>query len=148
MKFIHPKSNIEGDVKLGDNVSVWPFASIRGDEGLISIGDNSNVQDNVTIHGKITIGKNVTIGHGAVVHGAKFGNNVLIGMNSTILDRVEIDDWCIIAAGSLLPPNTKIEKESLVMGMSGKIVRKLVKKDKEFIVASYKNYLEKIKISK
>lgn len=145
MKFIHKKANVEGEVELGNNVSVWPFASIRGDEGAISIGDNSNIQDNVTIHGKVIIGKNVTIGHGVIVHGAKIGNNVLIGMNSTILDGVEIDDWCIIAAGSLVSPNTKIEKESLVMGMPGKIVRRLDEKDKELIVSAYKNYLEKIK---
>lgn len=145
MNFIHDKSNIEGDVKLGDNVSVWLFASIRGDEGKIKIGNNTNVQDNVTIHGKITIGSNVTIGHGAVVHGAKIGNNVLIGMNSTILDGAEIGDWCIIAAGSLVSPNTKVATESLVVGLPGKVIRKLEEKDKELIVAAYKNYLDKIK---
>ena len=144
MNSIHDISNIEGDVKLGDNVSVWPFASIRGDEGQISIGDNSNVQDNVTIHGKVMIGNNVTIGHGAVIHGAKVGNNVLIGINTTILDGVEIGDWCIIAAGSLLTPNTKVEKESVVMGFPGKVARKLEEKDKELIIDSYKNYLDKI----
>lgn len=145
MNYIHDKSNIEGDVALGDNVSVWPFASIRGDEGQIVIGDNSNVQDNVTIHGKVQIGKNVTIGHGAVIHGAKIGNSVLVGMNSTILDGVEIADWCIIAAGSLISPNTKIETESLVMGTPGKVVRKLGEKDKDLIVTAYENYLDKIR---
>ncbi len=145
MNFIHDKSNIEGEVSLGDNVSVWSFASVRGDEGPIVIGDNTSVQDNVTIHGKVSIGKNVTIGHGAVIHGAKVGDNVLIGMNSTILDGVEIGDWCIIGAGSLLSPNTKIETESLVIGLPGKVIRKLEEKDKELIVSSYKNYLDKIK---
>ena len=145
MKFIHKKANIEGQVIIGDNVSIWPFASIRGDEGQISIGNNTNIQDNATVHGKIVIGENVTIGHGAVVHGAKIGNNVLIGMNSTILEGVEIGDWCIIAAGSLISPNTKIESESLVMGSPGKIVRQIDEKDKELIKSSYKNYFDKIK---
>lgn len=121
MKFIHIKSNIEGKVMLGDGVSVWPFASIRGDEGEIRIGNNTSVQDNVTIHGNITIGENVTIGHGAVVHGSKIGSNIIIGMNATILHGVEIGDWCIIAAGSLISPNTKIESGSLVMGIPGKV---------------------------
>ena len=109
MNFIHNKSNIEGEVQLGDGVSVWPFASIRADEGPIIIGNNTSVQDNVTIHGQTSIGNNVTIGHNAVVHGAKVGNNVLIGMNSTILDKVVIEDWCFIAAGSVVPPNTRLE---------------------------------------
>ena len=145
MNYIHKKSNLEGNVELGDNVSVWPFASIRGDEGLIKIGDNTSIQDNVTVHGKTTIGNNVTVGHNAVVHEASVGDNVLIGMNSTILDNVEIADWCIIAAGSVLPPNTKVESGSLIMGIPGKVVRKLTEKDKELIVSSYKNYLGKIK---
>jgi len=145
MNFVHKKSNVEGDVSLGDNVSVWPFASIRGDEGPIVIGNNTSVQDNVTIHGKITIGSNVTIGHGAVIHGAKIGDNVLIGMNSTVLDGVEVEDWCIIAAGSVISPNTKIESGSLVMGIPGKVTRKLEQKDKDHIVSAYQNYLSKIK---
>ncbi len=147
MNFIHDKSNIEGDVILGDNVSVWPFASIRGDEGLISIGDNTSIQDNVTIHGKVKIDKNVTIGHGAVIHGATIGNNVLIGINSTILDGAEIEDWNIIAAGTLIPPNIKIKSESLVMGTPGKVVRKLEEKDKKYITEAYQNYLNKIRTS-
>lgn len=145
MNFIHKKANVEGDVVLGENVSIWPFASIRGDEGKIAIGDNSNVQDNVTIHGAVSVGQNVTIGHGAVVHGAKIGDNVLIGMNATILEGVEIGDWCIIAAGSVITPDIKIEKDSLVMGMPGKVARKIEAKDKDLIISSYKNYLKKIK---
>ncbi len=145
MKFIHSKSNIEGQVTLGEGVSVWPFASIRGDEGDISIGDNTSVQDNVTIHGTVTIGNNVTIGHGAIIHNAQIGNNVVIGMNSTVLDGTRVGDWCIIAAGSVLSPKSIIEPESLVMGIPGKVIRKLEEKDKELIVFAYKNYLDKIK---
>jgi carbonic anhydrase/acetyltransferase-like protein (isoleucine patch superfamily) len=142
--FIHPKANLEGKVKLGKNVSVWAFASIRGDEGEIIIGDNSSVQEGVVIHGKTKIGKNVTIGHGAIVHGAKIGNNVLIGANSTILDGVKISDWNIIGAGSLVPPRTKIKPGNLVFGNPAKIIRPLNKKDKNLIIKSYKNYLKKL----
>lgn len=147
MQFIHPKSNVEGRVNLADGVSVWPFASIRGDEGLISIGKNTNIQDNVTIHGSLSIGKNVTIGHGAVIHGKKIGDNVLIGMNSTILHGVEIGDWCIIAAGSVIPPNTKIPENSLLMGIPGKVTRSLSPTDHGLIISSYKVYLKKLKQS-
>jgi len=142
--FIHEKANLEGDIELGKNVSIWAFASIRGDEGKIFIGNNSNVQENVVIHGKTKIGKNVTVGHGAIIHGAKIGNNVLIGINSTILDGVEIDDWNIIAAGTVVTPNTKIGKRNLVMGIPGKIVRTFNKGDKNLIIKAYKNYLKKL----
>jgi len=142
--FIHSKSNLEGKVKWGKNVSIWAFASIRGDEGKIIIGDNSNIQENVVIHGKTKIGKNVTIGHGAIIHGAKIGNNVLIGANSTILDGVEILDWNIIGAGTLIPPKTKIGQGSVFMGNPGKRIRHLTKKDKNLIIKSYKKYLNLI----
>jgi len=94
------------------------------------------------------MGNNVTIGHGAIIHGAKIGNNVLIGINSTILDGVQIDDWNIIGAGAVISPNTKIEEGNIVMGIPGKIVRSLDDKDKNFIIKAYQNYLEKIKKKK
>lgn len=141
---IHPKSNIEGKVNIGENVSVLAFASIRGDEAEVNIGDNSNIQESVVIHGETSIGNNVTVGHGAIVHGAKVGNNVLIGMNCTILDGVTIGNWSIIAAGTLIPPNTKIPSESLVMGHPGKIIRTLTAKDKKLITNSYKVYCSRI----
>ena len=142
--FIHKKANLEGKVKLGKNVSIWAFASIRGDEGKIIIGNNSNIQENVVIHGKAKIGNNVTVGHGAIIHGAKIGNNVLIGMNSTILDGAEIDDWNIIAAGTVVTPNTKIGKGNLVMGIPGKIARPLNRGDRNLIIKDYQNYLKKL----
>jgi carbonic anhydrase/acetyltransferase-like protein (isoleucine patch superfamily) len=145
MKFIHEKANIEGDVELGENASVWPFASIRGDEGKIIIGDNTNIQDNAVIHGKTAIGKNTTIGHGAIIHQAEIGNNVIIGINATVLDNAKIGDWCIIAAASLVPSGTKINPGSMVIGVPGKITRKLEEKDKKYIVAACRNYLNKIK---
>lgn len=143
-RFIHKKANVEGDVSLGDNVSVWAFASIRGDEGPIVIGKNSNVQENCVIHAQTSIGENVTIGHGAIVHGADIGNNVLIGMHATVMDGVEIGEWSIIAAGVLVSPNTKIPANSVVKGIPGKIVRETTEKDVNLIKMSYNRYLEKI----
>jgi len=143
-KFIHKMANVEGDVELGDGVSVWPFASIRGDEGKIIIGENANVQDGAVVHGITSIGANVTVGHGAVIDSAKIGNNVLIGMNSTILDGVEIGDWNIIAAGTVVAPNTKIGEGNVIMGVPGKVVRALTQKDKDIIEFACKNYLKKL----
>ncbi|HOX21755.1 MAG TPA: gamma carbonic anhydrase family protein [Candidatus Paceibacterota bacterium] len=141
--YIHKKANIEGNVKLGLNVSVWAFASLRGDEGQIVVGDNSNIQENAVIHGKTIIGRNVTVAHGAIIHGAKIGNNVLIGINSTILDGVEIADWNIIAAGSVVTPNAIIDEGNLIIGVPGKAIRALNEKDKQLIREAYENYLNK-----
>lgn len=143
--FIHEKANVEGEVELGENVSVWAFASVRGDEGRIVVGANSNIQESAVVHGKTEIGDNVTIAHGAVVHGARIGDNVLVGINSTVLDGVEIGDWCIIAAGSVVPPDTKIGPGSMVMGIPGKVIRTLTDKDKGLIKHAYENYLDKAK---
>ena len=142
--FIHEKANVEGEVELGENASVWAFASVRGDEGKIVIGSNSNIQESAVVHGKTEIGNNVTIAHGAVVHGAKVGNNVLVGINSTVLDGASIGDWCIIAAGSVVTPDTKIASGGLVMGIPGKVVRPLADKDKDLIKHACENYLGKI----
>ena len=131
-------------MELGEGVSVWPFASVRGDEGKITIGENTNVQDGAVVHGITSIGANVTVGHGAVIDSAKIGNNVLIGMNSTILDGVEIGDWNIVAAGTVVAPNTKIGNGNVIMGVPGKVVRPLAQKDRDLIEFACKNYLKKI----
>ncbi|MFH1544601.1 MAG: gamma carbonic anhydrase family protein [archaeon] len=149
MGFIHSKALIEGEVELGENVSVWAFAVIRADEGKIVIGRNSSIQEGTVIHGNnVFIGENVTVGHAAVIHGARIGDNCLIGINSTILDGAEIGEWSIIAAGSVVTPNTKILSHSVVMGSPGKVVRKIEEKDKKLICKSYANYLKKIKKNK
>lgn len=143
-KFIHEKAYIEGDVVIGNNSSVWAFAVLRGDEGKIKVGSNCNIQEHVTLHGKVTIGDNTSIGHNAVIHGATIGNNVLIGSNATVLDNSKIEDWVIVAAGSVVPPNKNIEENSVVMGVPAKLVRKLAEKDKKLIIDHYKKYLKKI----
>ncbi|RLG69134.1 MAG: gamma carbonic anhydrase family protein [Candidatus Iainarchaeum archaeon] len=143
--FVHERAFIEGKVELGENVSVWPFAVLRGDEGTIKIGKNTSIQDCCVLHGSVLIGKNVTVGHAAVVHNAKIGSNVLIGMNATILDNAEVEDWVIVAAGSVVKPNSVLESGYLYAGNPAKKKRKLTKADRELIVNSYKEYLKKIK---
>jgi len=129
--FISEAAYIVGDVEIGENSSVWPGAVIRGDFGRIKIGRNTAVEDNCVIHvGSLSaadgrqnavIGDNVVIGHGAVTNCLRIGNNVLIGMHSTILHDVEIGDFCVIAAGCLVMQGTKIPEKSFVAGVPGKI---------------------------
>ncbi len=136
--FIDPK------VKLGDNIIIFPFASLRADEGPVEIGNNTNIQDNCVLHGSgLKIGNNVTIGHGAVVHCSKVSDNVVIGMNATVLSGAEIGEWSIIGAGAVVKENDKIPPGSLVVGVPGKVVRQLTEKDKEYITYSWKLYVER-----
>ncbi len=144
MKKIHPTAVIEGDVELGDFVGISAYAVLRGDEGKIRIGNRSNIQEHCTLHGHgITIGEGVTVGHGAILHGCKIGNNVLIGMGSIIMDGAEIGDWCIIGAGALVPQGAKIESGSLALGLPAKAVRTLNEDDKKLITHSAENYISK-----
>jgi len=129
--FVSEAAYVIGEVEIGENSSVWPGAVIRADFGSIKIGDNSAIEDNCVIHSgtpskssyreKVVIGDNVHIGHGAVVNCRKIGNNVLIGMNATILHDAEIGDFCIIGAGCLVSQGMKVPDKSLVIGVPGKI---------------------------
>ena len=126
--FVSEAAYVVGDVEIGENSNVWPGAVIRGDFGKIGIGKNSAVEDNCVIHSgspsgveDVVIGDNVVIGHGAVLNCRKIGNNVLIGMNATVLHEVEIGDFCIIAAGCMVSQGMKIPDNSFVAGVPGKI---------------------------
>ena len=145
MRYIHPKAEIVGEVSIEEGSSVWAFAVIRGDEGRIRIGKNTSIQEQCIIHGEDTeIGDNVTVGHSAVVHGAKIGSNVLIGIGAIILDQVEVGDWVIIGAGAVVPPKMKIKPNSLVLGVPAKVARELNEDDKKLVVSSYEKYVERV----
>lgn len=135
-----------GDVEIGDNVSLWPFVVIRGDEDRIVIGDNSNIQDLTVIHtdkGIITqIGSGVTVGHRAIVHGAKVGNNVLIGMGAILLNNSVIGDYSIIGAGAVVTEGTIIPPYSIAVGVPAKVIKTVDEESKLRIINNYKAYLE------
>ena len=118
------RSFIKGDVRIKNNVSIWPFAVLRGDLNYIEVGENSNIQDGCVLHVTdelpVVIGNYVTVGHNAVIHGCKICNNVLIGMGSIILDNAQISSGCIIAAGSVVLQGEIISANSLVAGVPGK----------------------------
>lgn len=127
--FIHPQATVTGDVIIGKNVYVAPGAALRGDWGKIVIEDGCNVQENCTIHMfpgiTVLLKEGAHIGHGAIIHGAIIGKNTLIGMNSVIMDNVEIDDECIIGALTFIKSDEKIPRRSLVAGNPGKIIKEV-----------------------
>lgn len=120
---------IRGNVTIKENASVWFNSVVRAEHGSITIGKNTNVQDNCVLHVDMgrdeIIGDNVTIGHGAIVHGCKVGDNTLIGMGSTILNDAVIGKNCVIGAGALVTEGTVIPDNSLVVGVPG-VVKKTV----------------------
>ena len=127
--WIHESAVVIGDVSLGEDVSVWPSAVIRGDVERIVIGARSNVQDGAVIHADpgtpTVVGEDCVIGHRAVVHGSLLEDGVLVGMGAILLNRVRVGRGSIIAAGAVVTEGTQVPPGSLVVGVPGKVVRQL-----------------------
>ncbi len=127
--FIAASAAVIGKVRLANNVGIWFGAVLRGDNELIDIGENSNVQDNSVLHtdmgAPLTVGKNVTIGHLVMLHGCTIGDNTLIGIKSVVMNHAVIGKNCIIGANTLITEGKQIPDNSLVMGSPGKVVRQL-----------------------
>jgi phenylacetic acid degradation protein len=127
--FVHPQAAVTGNVIIGKDVYIGPGAAIRGDWGGIVIEDGCNVQENCTIHMfpgiTVTLKEGAHIGHGAIVHGANVGRNVMVGMNAVLMDEVEVGDECIIGAMTFVPAKTILPPRSLVVGNPGKIVKQV-----------------------
>jgi len=119
--FVSEAAYVVGDVEIGENSSVWPGTVIRGDSGSIRIGKNTNIQDNSVVHGSVSIGDNVHVGHGAIINCRRIGNNVLVGMNATLLHGAEIGNLCIIGAGCLVSQGMKVPDKSFVAGVPAEI---------------------------
>ncbi|MCL2025289.1 MAG: gamma carbonic anhydrase family protein [Leptospirales bacterium] len=136
--FIAPNAAVVGNVTLGNDVSIWFSASLRGDSNTITIGDESNIQDccvlHVTERVPITIGKRVNIAHQTVLHGCTIGNNVLIGIGAIIMDGAVIGDNCIIGAGALITSDKVIPPNSMVLGSPGKVVKQLSDEESREII--------------
>jgi len=127
--FVHPQATITGNVIIGKDVYIGPGAAIRGDWGGIVIKDGCNVQENCTIHmfpgTTVILEESAHIGHGAIIHGAHIGKNVLVGMNSVIMDDVVIGSESIIGALTFIKANEKIPSRSLVAGNPAKIIKEV-----------------------
>ena len=142
--FVSENAYLVGDIRIGKNSSVWPGAVLRADRFRIEIGCNCSVQDNCVIHAGVAdviIGDNVTVGHGSVIHCFRIGNNVLIGMHTSLGMFVEIGDDCIIGAHSMVKDNLKIPSRSLVMGVPARIKRTVNIKEIERIISGANFYV-------
>ena len=127
--WVAPNATVIGDVRLGDNASIWWNAVLRGDNDTITIGAESNIQDGSVLHADegvpLTLGARVTVGHMVMLHGCSIDDETLIGIKSVILNKAVIGRHCIIGANSLIPEGKVIPERSLVMGSPGKVVRQL-----------------------
>lgn len=127
--FIAPSASIIGDVVIEANVSIWFNATLRGDSGKITIGENSNVQDGAVIHEETTIGKDCVIAHQTLVHCVVTGNNVLIANGAKVVGaagaQVNIGEGSIIGAGALVTAGTNVEPNTVMMGFPAKPVREV-----------------------
>ena len=127
--FVAGNAVVVGDVTLQPGSTVWYGAVIRGDEGPITIGENTNIQDNAVLHcdpgSHILLGRDVTVGHGAIVHGAEVGDGSLIGMHATLLDGCRVGRGCIIGAGALVPEGKVIPDGTVAVGVPARVVREI-----------------------
>ena len=123
--YMAPNATVVGDVMLGENVSIWYGAVLRGDSGAICVGEGTNIQDNCVLHEKTTIGKYCTVGHGAIVHGCTIGDECTVGMGAIVLNGAVIEERCIIGAGAVVTGKTHAPAGSLLLGSPAKVVREL-----------------------
>jgi carbonic anhydrase/acetyltransferase-like protein (isoleucine patch superfamily) len=151
--YIDDSAVVIGDVTVGDDVSIWPTAVVRGDVESITIGEGTNVQDGSVLHvshaGKfsplghpLAIGKGVTIGHRAVIHACTIGDYCLIGIGAIIMDDAVLEDYVMLGAGALVPPGKKLASGYLYIGSPVKQARPLKDSEKEFLEYSFQHYVQ------
>lgn len=150
--FVDELALVLGDVTLADDVSIWPFAALRGDVNRMRIGARSNVQDNSVLHVthdgpytpggvELSIGEDVTVGHGVILHACQIGNRVLIGMGAIVLDRAVIEDDVLLAAGSVVPPGKRLKSGWLYRGSPATAVRELTQDERDNFTYSTHHYV-------
>jgi len=144
--FVAESAMVIGAVLLRNNASVWFNAVIRGDNDLITIGENSNVQDGSVLHSDpgspLVIGSYVTIGHKVMLHGCTIGDNTLIGINAVVLNGARIGRNCLIGANALITEGKEIPDNSMVLGAPGKVVRELTQQQIDGLRMSALHYVE------
>jgi carbonic anhydrase/acetyltransferase-like protein (isoleucine patch superfamily) len=151
--FLHSSCQVIGDVKIGDDSSVWCNTVLRGDVNCIVIGRGSNVQDLTMGHvshktaekpegSPLIIGDYVTVGHSVILHGCRIGNECLIGMGSIIMDDVVIPDHVMIGAGSLISPGKTLQSGMLYMGRPAKAIRALSDEEIAYFKYSAEHYMK------
>jgi len=151
--YIDPAAVVIGRVTLGDDVSVWPTAVVRGDVHRIEVGARCSIQDGSVLHvthdgpyapgGRaLVIGADVTVGHRVVLHACTLGNSCLIGMGSILLDNVEVEDLVMVGAGTVVPPGKRLQSRGLYMGSPARRARDLTGRELEFLTYSAAHYVK------
>lgn len=146
-------SVVIGDVRIADDVGIWPLVAMRGDVHFIAIGARTNIQDGSVLHvthkssynpegNPLVIGEDVTVGHKVMLHGCTIGNRVLVGMGSIVLDGAVVEDDVMIGAGSLVPQNKRLESGYLYLGSPVKQIRSLSDAEIQGLVYSANNYVK------
>jgi carbonic anhydrase/acetyltransferase-like protein (isoleucine patch superfamily) len=151
--WVDPSALVIGQVTLGEDASVWPFAVLRGDINTIKVGARSNVQDGCVLHVVhdgpycpgglcLQVGADVTIGHKAVVHAATVGDRCLIGMGAIVTDGAVIEDDVIVGAGSVVAPGKRLASGGLYLGSPARRVRDLTAREREQIPYTAAHYVK------
>ncbi|MDY6946507.1 MAG: gamma carbonic anhydrase family protein [Pseudomonadota bacterium] len=145
--FVAPGANVIGSVVLSENVSVWFGVTIRGDNDVITIGKNSNVQEGAVLHTDaglaLTVGENVTIGHQAMLHGCSVGDGSLIGIQAVVLNGAVIGKGCLVGAGAIVTERKVFPDRSLILGAPARVARVLTDEDVEKLLKSAASYVER-----
>ncbi len=146
--FVADSADVIGQVEVLAGASIWFNAVLRGDNDLIQIGRDSNVQDGSVIHTdpglRVILEENVTVGHRVVLHGCRVGAYSLVGMGSVVLNGADIGPWCLVGAGTMITSDKVIPERSLVLGSPGKVVRELSDDECETLAESARIYREKV----
>ena len=148
--FIAQNATVVGSVVLENNASIWFNCVVRGDNDVITIGENSQLQDACVLHTDpgypLTLGRNVSIGHMAMLHGCTIGEGSLVGINAVILNGAKVGKNCLIGANSLIGEGKEIPDGSLVVGSPGKVVRQLKPEELKEILRAADHYVKRFKM--
>jgi carbonic anhydrase/acetyltransferase-like protein (isoleucine patch superfamily) len=145
--YVDPSAVVVGEVAIGERSSIWPHVTVRGDNGLIVIGEECNIQDNSVLHldegVPLTLGDRVTVGHSVVLHGCIVEDESLIGIGAIVLNHARIGKGAVVAAGCLVPEGMQVPPGMLVMGVPAKVFRAVTEEESTRFREGCKHYVEK-----
>lgn len=144
--YVAPSAQVIGSVVAEENSSIWFNTVLRGDNDLLHIGPEANVQDGSVLHTDdgipLRIGRGVTVGHKVMLHGCEIGDYTLVGMNAVVLNRAKVGRYCLIGANALITEGKVIPDGSVVMGSPGKVVREVTDQDRLMLEGSAAVYVQ------
>lgn len=135
-------ARVSGDVTLGRGVSIWYNAVLRGDDGAITVGEDTNIQDCAVLHEETRVGAGCTIGHGAIVHGCTVGDNTVVGMGAILLNGARVGKNCMVGAGAVVTGKTDAPEGSMLLGNPARVARALTPEEIAGLRESAEHYME------